>query len=179
MNIDDVNAEGIQDYPNELDILQAADDVVGNGVFDPNGSHGNVHPDYGVFQDHLSLPGYVDRDQFYAPSEVVDATTGRQVMYVPGGAVAIDEAQKRAFEDRALWELPPGVNPWKPESAPFESTVIPQDASWAISGIGEDPEPEPPQTGLGEKGIYFAAGIVGIAVGIFVATVTQKGRAAA
>jgi hypothetical protein len=169
MNIDDMNAEGIENYPNELDTLQVADDVVGNGVFDPHGSHGNIHPDQGVFQDHQSLPGYIDRDLFYAPSEVVDATSGRQVMYVPGGAVAIDEAQKRAFDDRLLWELPPGVNPWEPKNVPFDSMWRPQEASWPISGFGQ---PEP--SGLGGKGIYIAAGVVGLAVGIFLATVMQK-----
>jgi hypothetical protein len=173
MNIDSVNAEGIKDYPNELELLQVADDVVGNGVFDPNGSHGNVHPDQGVFQDHLSLPGYIDRDLFYAPSEVTDATTGRQVMYVPGGAVAIDQAQARAFNERLLWELPPGVNPWTPKTAPFQETIVPPGAAWPINGLGQE---EAPQTGLGEAGLYLAAGVVGLVVGIFVATVQQKGR---
>lgn len=172
-NIDDVNAEGIKDYPNELDTLMAADDVVGNGVFDPNGSHGNIHPDQGVFQDHQSLPGYIDRDMFYAPSEVTDATTGRQVMYVPGGAVAIDQAQRRAFDERLLWELPPGVSPWEPSPAPFQNTMnIPLDAGWPVSGLGQDE----PKTGLGEKGIYIAAGIVGLAVGIFVATLQGRNQ---
>jgi len=173
MDIDSINAEGIQNYPNELAILADSDDVVGNGVFDPHGSHGNVHADQGVFQDHLSLPGYIDRERFYAPSEVIDATTGRPLMYVPGGAVPIDDGQRRAFEDRLLWELPPGVNPWQPNPTPFESSVIPTDAAWPISGLGAEPAPS---SGLGEKGFYIAAGIIGVSVGIFVAVVTQKAR---
>jgi len=126
------SAEAIQDYPNELNILQQADDVVGNGVFDPPGSHGNVHADDGIFQDHMSLPGYVARDKFYTPSEVRDASTDQPVMYVPGGAVAIDRAQRQAFQDTLLWQLPPGVNPWEPPSAPSQSIVQPRDAAWPV-----------------------------------------------
>lgn len=170
MNIDDVNAEGIQDYPNELDILQVADDVVGNGVFDPNGSHGNVHPDYGVFQDHVSLPGYIDREMFYAPSEVIDATTGRPTMYVPGGAVAIDRGQAEAYENRNLWTLPPGVNPWEPNPVPARSTVRARNALRPVSGLGQTNGGISPETGL-----YIGAAVVGVALAIFFGTLHRAG----
>lgn len=135
----DWSTEGIKDYPNELDILQQADDVDGNGVFDPAGSHGNVHGDYGVFADHVSLPGYVERDRFYQPSEVIDATTGNKVVYVPGGAVAIDRAQRRAFRQLDdFWELPPSMNPFPTEDLAFESTVIPDQPAWPVGQANGD-----------------------------------------
>lgn len=165
--------EGIKDYPNELDVLQVADDVVGNGMFDPPGSHGNVHADYGVFSDHESLPGYVARDKFYAPSEVIDATTGQQVMYVPSGAVAIDDAQRKAFEDRLLWELPPGVNPYAPIRVRRTSTVTPTQGAWPIGQVDSDAEPS-------EKGsplnMFLIAGVAGLSIGLLAALVTGKGR---
>lgn len=152
MKFDRHNAEGIEDYPNELAILAEADDVVGNGVFDPHGSHGNVHPDQGIFQDHQSIPGYMERDKFYTPSEVVDVTTGKPVMYVPGGAVAIDYAQKQAFENRLLWSLPPGVNPWRPNPVSTESTVTPRGAARPVHGWSPRGQVGPiPQANIGPQ----------------------------
>jgi hypothetical protein len=166
--------EGIKDYPNELDVLQVADDVVGNGMFDPAGSHGNVHPDYGVFADHESLPGYVARDQFYAPSEVIDATTNSPVMYVPSGAVAIDDAQRQAFNDRLLWQLPPGVNPHAPRDVPRRSTVTPHEPAWPV---GQDTGPLPSES-QDESGsplnMFLMAGIAGLSIGLVAALVTGK-----
>ncbi len=131
--------EGIKDYPSELDALQVADDVQGNGMFDPAGSHGNIHPDYGIFADHESIPGYVARDQDYRPSGVTDATTGNQIMFVPGGAVAIDKQQKQAYQDRLLWELPPGVTPYPTQDVFATSTVIPDGAAWPMGAVAEEP----------------------------------------
>jgi hypothetical protein len=167
------NAEPVKDYANELDILQQADDVVGNGIFDPHGSHGNIHPDQGVFADHQSLPGYVDREQFYAPSEVQDATTDAQVMYVPGGAVGIDEAQKHAYQDRLLWSLPPGINPLAMTEAPYTEQVVPNEASWAVGQAAVD------QSSSSNLTKYFViTAIAGLSVGMFLALVTSKKRAA-
>ena len=59
----------MKDYPNELDSLSAEDDVQGNGIFDANDTHGNIHPDDGVFSDRESLPGYVARERWFQPSE--------------------------------------------------------------------------------------------------------------
>jgi hypothetical protein len=163
------SADGIKDYANELDLLQLSDDVDGNGLFDPPGSAGNVHPDYGVFADHVSIPGYIQRDHFYAPSEVIDATTGRPVMYVPAGAVAIDQAQKQAFNNRLLWELPPGVNPWQPIDVDAQSMVTPKGEAWPI---GQDAEPvkEPAPA----MNLFVVAAIAGVALGIFGAVVWPK-----
>ncbi len=161
---DMLSADGIKDYANELDTLSAADDVVGNGLFDPPGTAGNVHPDYGVFADHVNIPGYIERDHFYAPSEVVDATTGRQLMYVPAGAVAIDQAQKQAFNSRLLWELPPGVNPWQPVDVDAQSMVTPKDAAWPI-GQTEEPVKEPAPA----LNMFMMAAVAGVAIGLVAA----------
>lgn len=136
--VDDMNSEGIDTYPNELNSLAAADDTAGNGVFDPNDSHGNVHPNEGVFADHLSLPGYIDRDQFYRPSEVNDIPGGGKTMYVPGGAVSFQQGQTETLrKNQLLWELPPSVRPF--EAAPLhqESTVNAPTATESIRGLGE------------------------------------------
>lgn len=159
--------EGIKDYPNELDALQVADDVNGNGMFDPAGSHGNVHPDYGVFADHESLPGYVARDKFYTPSEVTDATTGQQIMYVPAGAVSIDHAQMQAFNNRLLWDLPPGVNPYAPSDVPSMSMVTPWEAA---TPIGQSPDHEP----ASPTKMFLVAGIAGLSIGLFAALMMKK-----
>ncbi len=136
--VDDMNAEGIDNYPNELNTLAAADDVAGNGVFDPNDTHGNVHPDEGVFADHQSLPGYVDRDQFYTPSEVNDIPGGGKVMYVPGGAVAFQQGQTETLrKNQLLWEIPPSVRPFAPPGIQQSNTIDAPTPTESIRGLGE------------------------------------------
>jgi len=155
------NAEGIETYPNELDTLAAADDVNGNGVFDPNDTHGNIHPEDGVFQDHQSLPGYVARDHFYELSEVRDLTypNGR-VVYVPGGAVSFQQGQQRTLTENALfWKLPPGVSPIPPQSPPDESIVDAPTATWPV---GQAEEALPPEQDY--KPYYIAAGVGAVAL---------------
>lgn len=160
---DGANSEGIETYPNELDMLAAADDTAGNGVFDPNDTHGNIHPDVGVFQDHQSLPGYVARDQFYELSEVRDLTKpdGR-VMYVPGGAVSLQQGQQKALTEMdVFWEIPPGVSPFVPEGVPRQSTVDAPTAERPVhSSMGQATD-----EGRSYKPYYVAAG-VGIALGL-------------
>ncbi|SRR6185295_8902798 len=170
---------GIRDYPNELNMLAEADDVQGNGVFDPHGSQGNVHVDQGVFADHENLPGYIVKDQYYAPSSVIDATTGNPVMYVPGGAVPIDQNQLDTYRERQLlWELQPGLSPESLPEPPDGETWIPHEYSWPVSGIGADPPPGADPASLPSSGskvpLIASLGIVGVAVGIFVATLMKK-----
>ena len=171
---------GIQDYPNELNMLAEMDDVQGNGVFDPHGSHGNIHPDEGVFADHENIPGYLVRDEYYAPSQVIDGTTGEPVMYVPGGAVAIDQSQLETYRDRQLlWEIPPGMSAEHRESPPDGDTWIPDEYSWPISGIGVDPPPpgsDPASLPEGKSKVPVVASfaIIGLAFGVFVATLMKK-----
>ena len=154
------SSEGIEVYPNEVEALSVADDVVGNGVFDPNGSHGNVHPDAGVFQDHASLPGYVARDRFFERSEVKDLTQpDAEVVYVPGGAVSFQQGQQQTYaQNQLLWELPRNMNPFPMENLPSESIV---NAPTATNPVGQTPESsENPH-----KWYYVAAG-VGVVAGI-------------
>lgn len=167
---------GIQNYPNELDSLAEADDVQGNGVFDPAGTQGNLHPDYGVFADHMNMPGYLVRDQFYQPSQVIDGTTGNPVMYVPGGAVAIDQSQLDTVRERQLlWELPPGVSPQgvtHPEESAGGGDWIPQEYATPIHGLGA----EAPAEGTQKSKLGLVAGfaVAGVAIGIFAATLMKK-----
>jgi hypothetical protein len=167
---------GIQNYPNELDALAEADDVQGNGVFDPAGTQGNIHPDYGVFADHMNMPGYLVRDQFYQPSQVIDGTTGNPVMYVPGGAVAIDQSQLDTIRERQLlWELPPGVSPQGvtyPEVSDGGGDWIPQEFATAINGLGADAPSSDAQRS--KFGIVAGFAIAGVAIGIFAATLMKK-----
>lgn len=159
---------GIKDYPNELDVLNAADDTVGNGLFDPAGSHGNVHPDYGVFADHQALPGYISRERYYAASEVIDLTTGDNVMYVPSGAVQIDPQQRQALFETLQWTLPKGITQaYDPMNVLPEDAVVPYEGAWPI-GQSDDQE----------EGFSWAPFVMsaaaGLAIGMFAALVTGK-----
>lgn len=160
--------EGIKDYPNELDVLSAADDTVGNGLFDPSGSHGNVHPDYGVFADHQALPGYIAREQFYARSEVKDLTTGDDVMFVPAGAVQIDPQQRQALFETLQWTLPKGVSlAYDPMDLMSEMDVVPREGAWPVGQAeGDD--------GSGFSWTPFAmAACAGVAIGLFAALMSK------
>lgn len=161
-------AEGIKDYANELDSLQIEDDVESNGVFDPFGTHGNLHADSGVFADRQSIPGYLARERFYAPSEVIDATSdGGHVMYVPGGAVAIDEAQRQAYDNRLLWELPRTINPLAPFPVEFDSSVIPREPALPVGAMEA--------IDRGDKIKVFAgAAVAGLVLGGLIAYLIKK-----
>jgi hypothetical protein len=94
------------------DILQTMateDDVQGNGIFEPAGTLPNVYTDAGIFASSYSLPGYYAREQMFSPSEVVDATTGRRILPVPSGAVAMDDTAQIAFIERGLYQPPRAV----------------------------------------------------------------------
>ena len=91
---------------NELDLYQEMDDVQGSGIFDAAGTDPNIYPDAGVLADRYSVPGYLARERMFEKSEVVDSTTGRPVIYVNGGAVAMDSAQQIAFLERGLYSPP-------------------------------------------------------------------------
>ena len=82
---------------NELEVYAEMDDVQGNGVFDPPGTHPNIHPDAGIMAARYSLPGYHAREVPFSKTEVVDATTGRRVIAVPSGAVSLDSAAQIAY----------------------------------------------------------------------------------
>jgi len=91
---------------NELNFYARPDDVQGSGIFDPPGTHPNIHPDAGVFATHFSLPGYHARERPFSETEVLDATTGRPVRAVPSGAVAFDSAAQIAFLENGAYAPP-------------------------------------------------------------------------
>ena len=91
---------------NELALYARQDDVQGSGIFDPPGTHPNIHPDAGVFATRYSLPGYHARERPFSESEVVDVTTGRPIRAVPAGAVAMDSAAQIAFIEAGLYGPP-------------------------------------------------------------------------
>jgi hypothetical protein len=115
----------VQDAPepgtaqNELEYYAAMDDVQGDGIFDPPGSHPNIHPDAGVFAARFNLPGYHARERPYSLTEVRDVTTGRPIRAVPNGAVSMDSAAQIAFLERGLYR--------------------PQQPLWSVANLGPIP----------------------------------------
>lgn len=89
---------------NELAMLRELDDVQGDGIFDPPGTHPNVYPDAGVLAARYALPGYHVREVPFKYSEVRDATTGRPIIPVPNGAVSLDTPAKLAQLERQYYQ---------------------------------------------------------------------------
>ena len=168
-NFDKANSEGIETYPNELDLLSEFDDTNGNGVFDPNDSHGNVHPEDGIFQDHVNLPGYIARDLFYAKSEVSDLTRPNgYTMYVPGGAVSFQQGQRETYEkNRLLWSLPPSVSPVPREVPGRESIVSAPTATYPV-GQAEG------EANNNNMQYYLLAAGAGLAIGVAYLALRRK-----
>lgn len=109
---------------NELKLMSEMDDVNGNGVFDPPGSRPNIYPDAGIMASSYAIPGYLHRDRMYAPSEVVDANTGRPVVYVNGGTVSMDSTAEIAFMEGGAYAPPrPYLDMYSEQNAPKRSTV--------------------------------------------------------
>lgn len=132
---------------NELNLLADMDDVQGNGVFDPPGTHPNIHPDAGIMAARYSLPGYHAREVPFSKTEVVDATTGRPVVAVPSGAVSLDSAAQIAYIEQGRFGQPRNVVRWQ-EAAPMPGVNI---ANWmqnpqGVSGFGDAAAPVPTNT---------------------------------
>lgn len=171
-NFDQKNSEGMEVYPNELNLLAQADDIDGNGVFDPYGTHGNIHPEDGIFQDHMSLPGDVARNVSYAESEVTDLTRpDGYTMYVPGGAVSFQKGQQKTYNDmQQLWSIPQSTR----EYLNNESIV---DAPTAEIAVGVDTTEEEDKKKRAEyiRNYAIAAG-AGLALGVAILMVVRKGK---
>ena len=134
---------------NELEVLAEMDDIQGNGVFDPPGTHPNIHPDAGVLAARYSLPGYHAREIPFAKSEVVDATTGRRVIGIPSGAVSLDSAAQIAFIEQGRYRTPRPVQNWQ-SASPMPGVSI---ANWM-----QDPQTISPNTAIsGMRGFGDAA----------------------
>jgi hypothetical protein len=156
--VNGMNAENIENYPNELDLLGEADDVNGNGVFDPNLTHGNVHPHEGIFAAHYNLPGYVARDQFYQPSSVTSATQGGHIEYVPGGAVSFQQGQEETLRrTQQLWEVPNAI---PVRRTPEVNTVDAPTPVMSVSGMIEDAQREAERKGRAMWALAIGATLV-------------------
>jgi hypothetical protein len=81
----------------ELRRMEKADDADGNGIFDNSRRRPITYQDAGIFANNWALPAYITRSKSFAESEVRDITTGAPVVYVPSGAVSIDDNAKLAF----------------------------------------------------------------------------------
>lgn len=157
---------GMKDYPNELDSLSDLDDVNGNGIFDAPGTHGNVHPDSGVFADRKSLPGYIDRERMFQPSEVLDVTTGEPVMYVPGNAFQMDPRTQWVMDEIALYE--PGLPSTGGRGVPSRSTVQPRQPAWPV---GQDETRESPAVKTAHMAVLAA--IAGLSGGLLIGIISK------
>lgn len=161
---------------NELATMREADDVQGDGIFDPPGTHPNIYADAGVFASRYSLPGYHVREIPFKYSEVRDATTGRPIIPVPNGAVALDTPVKLAqLERNAYAPAQPVI--WSNRGGHVRDESI---VNWAQNpepvkgigmwGIGEEPAPPLPSN---TKTIATVIG-VGLAVGALYALLKNK-----
>ena len=159
---------------NELELLAEMDDIQSNGVFDPPGTHPNVHPDAGVFAARYSLPGYHAREVPFSKTEIVDATTGRPVIAVPSGAVSLDSAAQIAFIEQGRYSTPENVVRWQ-EASPMPGVNIanwmqnPQSiAGWG--GIGDAAAPVPTNTAA----TIGKVALVGLSIGVLYALFRKK-----
>jgi hypothetical protein len=72
--------------------LEKDDDVLGSGIFDSYGRQPTVNFELGVFADHPSLPGYIEREvQFSVSKDIADITSGADVVIVPAGGMTYQE----------------------------------------------------------------------------------------
>lgn len=152
---------------NELKLMAELDDTAGDGIFDPDGSRPNNYPDAGILASSYSFPGYLARERMYEPSEVVDQTTGRPVIYVNGGAVSMDSAAQIAFIEAGRYAPPrPVIDQYGEEPVPPESTV----------NIYQNPVPVTPASGFGQSNglqagskLVLALALAGVGVGALLA----------
>jgi hypothetical protein len=154
-----------RDYPNELNTLAELDDVQANGIFDAPGTHGNIHPDAGIFADRESLPGYLAREKFFQPSEVRDITNGEPVMFVPGNGFMVDPRTAPALAELSLYI--PGLPSTGGRNAPAQSIVVPRESAWSV-GADEPLEPPPEHKPASAAKMFLVAGIAGLAIGLVI-----------
>jgi hypothetical protein len=145
---------------NELAVMAEMDDVQGNGIFDPPGTGPNLYPDAGIMAQRASIPGYWARERMFAPSEVVDITTGRPIIPVNAGAVSMDSAAQVAFIEKGMFTPPqPVVGASSARQTPLVSTVNVRQSPEAIHGLGQEAE------GLSRWQWLGIVGLVSLAAG--------------
>lgn len=68
--------------------MEAQDDVLGSGIFDPFRRPPTVNPQMGVFESRASLPGYHARETpFMVNHEITDIANGAEVVGIPSGGL--------------------------------------------------------------------------------------------
>lgn len=163
---------------NELAMLRELDDVQGDGIFDPPGTHPNIYPDAGVLAARYALPGYHVREVPFKYSEVRDATTGRPIIPVPSGAVSLDTPAKLAQLERNLY-APAQPIVWSNRGGHVRDQSI---VNWAVNpepvkGLGvfgaEEAPPLPPSPDSGRTALAVIT--IGLAAGALYALV-QAGK---
>lgn len=165
----EVQDEGVQPATaqNELEYYAAMDDVQGDGIFDPPGSHPNIHPDAGVFAARFSLPGYHAREKPYSLTEVLDVTTGRPIRAVPDGAVSMDSAAQIAFLERGLYE---------PQHSLWSVANLGPIPARSIANVVQNPQPIGALPDASGKNLLIAA-VAGVAIGALAGLFARKKRA--
>jgi len=116
---------------NELEYYAAMDDVQGDGIFDPPGTHPNIHPDAGVFAARFNLPGYHARELPYSMTEVLDVTTGRPIRAVPDGAISMDSGAQIAFLEQGLY---------RPQRSLYSTADLGPVGRRSIANVVQNPE---------------------------------------
>ena len=176
---------------NELRLAAEMDDVNGSGIFDPPGTKPNNYPDAGVFAMSWGMPGYLHREKMYAPSEIIDGTTGRPVTYVNGGAVSMDSAAQIAFIESGRYNPPrPVLDRFREIPVEDSSTVnvrqnpVPvartqvSTSGYGYAGYGTTVEAVPPpvaEPGMSGTGkLLVALALAGLGVGAAVALTRPK-----
>ncbi len=133
---------------NELRVMAELDDTDGAGIFDAPGSKPNNYPDAGVFATSWAWPGYLARERMYAPSEVLDSTTGRPIIPVNGGTVSMDSAAQIAFIESGRY------NPPSPIMTPYSEIPV---EDWSTVNVRQNPAPITPTSGYGEAATVGAS----------------------
>jgi len=154
---------------NELAVLTEMDDVQGNGIFDPPGSHPNIHPDAGIMAARFNLPGYHARElPFARNNEVSDLATGRPIIAVPSGAVSLDTAAQITFIEQGMYRQPQAVVDLN-SARPMRSK--------SIANVVQNPEPigdaSAAATPSAGKTLALVAA-TGVAVGVIYAIMKGK-----
>lgn len=146
---------------NELKLMAEQDDAFGNGVFEAPRLRQN-YTDAGVFAGKLNVPGYIEREQLWTETEVLDATTGAPLVVVPGGAVAMNDRERLAHTVTHTMSVGrPLLSVHASGQMPFKSTVNTQVAPMAVSTSGLGGE-----TGIPGKAWLLAAIAAAAGVGI-------------
>lgn len=175
------------------DDMEQLDDVTGSGIFDDPGTV-TVHANDGVFADHPSMPGYIER---HPPFQLQDEVTrgGRPSMEVPGGGVAFVSFVKKPWPAPMQYPVlpvtsiyPTGVGiqqpnsarPFRPNAADYQIAPAPG-ARWSNQKqfIGDPTLPAAsatPPAPLG-LGTYLFAGLtIGVGVALVSHAVSMDNR---